>query len=472
MTAAPVASLSLEKLSTLIRDRRLSPVELTEALLRRIEKLNPAFNAYITLLGDQAIEQAREAERSIMGGQYRGTLHGIPVSVKDLFFTRGVRTTAGSKIFDEFVPDYDATVVERLRAAGAIILGKTTLHELAYGITSNNPHYGPVRNPWRTSQIPGGSSGGSGAAVAAAMCSASIGSDTGGSIRIPAAFCGVAGLKPTFGRVSRFGAVPLGWTLDHVGPLARMVWDVAAVTQAISGPDPRDENCVNAQPPELLRGIGNGIRGMVIGVPENYFFDKLAMDVENAMNDAIRVLTELGARPEPVRLPGIDDAIALSRLILLAEASAVHIKHLRARPQDIGADVRALLEQGACIVATDYLNAQRARRRFMAEVDSVLRKVAVIITPTTPVTAAAIGDTTVTVNGATEDVRLASTRLVRAWNLTGLPVLSVPCGFDRRGLPIGLQIVGRAFDEATVLRVGHAYESATDWMRRRPPEPA
>lgn len=470
MSAGAVATLSLEKLATLLRERKLSPVELTQATLARIEKENPALNAYLTPLPEPALEQAREAEQAISAGKYRGPLHGIPVSVKDLFYTRGVRTTVGSKIFANLVPDHDAAVVERLRNAGAVLVGKTHLHELAYGITNNNPHYGPARNPWRTSQIPGGSSGGSAAAVAAALCTVSLGSDTGGSIRIPAAFCGVVGLKPTFGRVSRWGVVPLGWSLDTVGPLARTVWDAAAMLQAIAGPDPRDEHCATTAPPDYLRDINRGIHGLAVGVPENYFFDRLSLDVERALRAALKKLEELGARLERVRLPGIAAATDLSRVILLAEAAALHQKHLRSRRQDIGADVRALLEQGECILATDYLNAQRARRHFIAELDAVFRKVATLVTPTTPVTAAAIGETTVRVNGEVEDVRLASTRLVRAFNLAGVPIVSVPCGFDHRGLPIGLQIVGKPFDEATVLRVGYAYESATEWTHRRPRE--
>ncbi len=462
----------MEKLSALLRDRKLSPVELAQAMLARIEKLNPVLNAYLTVLPEVALEQAREAERAIGAGQYRGPLHGIPVSVKDLFYTRGVRTTAGSKIFADFVPDHDATVVERLRGAGAVLLGKNALHELAYGITNNNPHYGPTRNPWRVTQIPGGSSGGSAVAVAASLCTASLGSDTGGSIRIPASYCGVVGLKPTFGRVSRWGVIPLAWSLDHVGPLARTVWDTAAVLQAIAGPDARDEQCSTTPAPDFCRELDHGIEKFVIGVPSDYFLDHLGLDVEQAFKSAGKKLEELGARVEAVRLPAFDQATALTLVIQLAEATALHQKHLRDRRNDIGEDVRALLDQGQCILATDYLNAQRARRRFIAEMQAVFRNVAVLIAPTTPVTAAGIGETTVRVNSGVENVRMASTRLVRAFNFAGLPVLSVPCGFDRHGLPVGMQIIGKPFDEATVLRVGHAYESACEWRHRRPPEAA
>ncbi len=468
MSAAPVATLGIEKLAGLLRDRKLSPVELAKATLLRIEKQNPVLNAYLAVFADEALREAREAEREIVAGRYRGVLHGIPVSVKDLFYTRGVRTTAGSRLYADFLPEYDATVVERLRAAGAIIVGKTNLHELAYGITNNNPHFGPVRNPWRTSQIPGGSSGGSGAAVAASLCAASLGSDTGGSIRIPASFCGVVGLKPTFGRVSRWGVVPLAWSLDHVGPLARSVWDAAAVYTAIAGPDSRDEQCAVSAVGDCLRGLRGGLKDLTLGVPDDYFFDHLSLDVEKALKVALHTLEERGATLEQVHLPRMKDATALARVILLAEASALHQRNLRRRGEDIGADVRALLEQGEFVLATDYINAQRARRKLCAALGSVFRKVRALVMPTTPVTAPGIGESTINVDGVQEDARLASTRLVRAWNLTGLPVLSVPCGFDHRGLPIGLQIVGKAFDEAMLLRIGHAYEQAAEWVHRHP----
>ena len=263
---------------------------------------------------------------------------------------------------------------------------------------------------------------------------------------------------------------PLAWSLDHVGPLARTVWDAAAVFQAIAGPDARDEQCSRTPAPDFCRELDRGIAKFPIGVPSNYFLDHLDLDVEQALKSAGKKLEELGARVEAVRLPAFDHATALTLVIQLAEATAFHQKHLRERRNDIGEDVRALLEQGECILATDYLNAQRARRRFIAEMQAVFRKVAVLIAPTTPVTAAGIGETTVRVNSDVENVRMASTRLVRAFNFAGLPVLSVPCGFDRHGLPIGMQIIGKPFDEATVLRVGHAYESACEWRHRRPPE--
>jgi aspartyl-tRNA(Asn)/glutamyl-tRNA(Gln) amidotransferase subunit A len=449
-------SMTIREVAPLLRGRKLSPVELTRETLARIGRENARLNAYLTVLEESALREAREAERAIMAGEYHGPLHGVPVSVKDLFCTRGQRTTAGSKIYADFVPGYDAAAVERLRAAGAVLLGKTNMHELAYGITNNNPHYGPARNPADTTRIPGGSSGGSAAAVAAGLCFASLGTDTGGSIRIPASFCGVVGLKPAFGRVSRWGVIELGWTQDHVGPLARTAWDAAVVLQAVAGHDPRDCHSAEVPAPDFLEGIDAGVEGLRVGVPQNYFFERLAPEVEAAVRGAIRALEQMKAQVRPVRVESISEATEASRLTLLAEAAALYSAELRRRPLDFGADVRALLEQGQALPAADYVNAQRLRARFRTELDELFRQVDVLITATTPTVAPAIGQAAVSIGGAEEDVRLASTRLVRAFNFAGIPAVSVPCGVSSDGLPIGLHIAGRAFDEATVLRVAHA----------------
>lgn len=448
--------MTIREAAPLLRGRKLSPVELARKTLDRIERENPRLNAFLTVMRESALEQAAAAERAIAQGEYRGPLHGVPVSVKDLFFTRGVRTTAGSKLFASFVPEHDAAVVERLRAAGAVLVGKTAMHELAYGITNNNPHFGPTRNPWDTASIPGGSSGGSGAAVATGLGMASLGSDTGGSIRIPASFCGVVGLKPTFGRVSRYGVIELGRTLDHVGPLAASAWDAAAVLRGISGYDPRDPGSASVEAPDFLAGIDRGVGGIAAGVPENYFFDRVAPEVEAAVRAAITKLEQMGARVVNVRIPGMAEATEASRLTLLVEACELYEQELRTRPLDFGGDVRALLERGQGIAATEYVKAQRERTLFQAELERLFDMVNVIVAPTTPTTASAIGQTTVSIGGVEEDVRLASTRLVRAFNFAGVPAMSVPCGRSVEGLPIGLQIVSKAFDEATVLRVGYA----------------
>ncbi len=460
--------MTIAELGPQIQAGKISPVELAKETLAAIRRHNPSLNAYITVTEEAALEQARRAEREIRTGHYRGPLHGIPYAAKDLFYTKGVATTAGSKIFRDFVPDHDAAAIERLRDAGAVLLGKTGLHELAYGITNNNPHFGPVRNPWDPSRIPGGSSGGSTTALAAGLCTFSLGSDTGGSVRIPASFCGVVGLKPTFGRISRYGVFPLGHTLDHVGHFGWSVADCATLLAVLAGPDRRDDSSAHEPLPPLDLSPEPSLKGMRVGVPRNYYFDGLQAEVDSAVRSAVKTLSGLGADVESVDIAEVEDFTVVSRLILLAEASALHQKNIKTRRADIGSDVLALLDQGQFVLATDYLNAQRRRRQFVRTLNRLFERVQVIVTPTTPITAPKIGEATVDIGGRREDARLASTRLVRALNLAGVPTLSVPCGLDSQGLPIGLQIFGRAFDEHRVLAVGHAYELAGGWKRRRP----
>jgi aspartyl-tRNA(Asn)/glutamyl-tRNA(Gln) amidotransferase subunit A len=459
---------TIRELSNLLRAGEISPVELTEQTLFRIERLEPRLNSYITVTADLAREQARTAEREIHQGAWRGPLHGIPYAAKDLCFTKGIRTTAGAKFLGDFIPTYDATCVEKLRAAGAVLVGKANLHENAYGITSANPHYGPVHNPWDLERIPGGSSGGSAAALSAGLCSFSLGSDTGGSIRIPASFCSVTGLKPTFGRVSRYGVYPLGATLDHVGPFALTVEEAAWVYAAMAGRDPHEDATVD-RPVELPVFIENArLEGRRIGVPRNFYFADLDPEVETACKKALIVFEDLGAELVEVTVPDIEEMNAIARVILLAEASSVHARNYRSRPEDYGEDQRALLDQGLFLTAVDYLNAQRRRRQLCAGFHKILDEVDVIAAPAVPVFPAKIDQKTLLVRGAEHDVRLASTRNARALNLTGLPLLSVPCGFSAAGLPTGLQLVGASFDEKALLEVGHAYQRATDWHTRRP----
>jgi aspartyl-tRNA(Asn)/glutamyl-tRNA(Gln) amidotransferase subunit A len=461
-------TVTITELAPRIRDGKLSPVELTRQMLARIDKLQPALNAYITVTADLALDQARRAEKEIREGNYRGPLHGIPYAAKDLFYTKGIRTTVGSKILTDFVPDFDAAVVEKLDAAGAILIGKAGLHEWAYGITSNNPHFGAIRNPWDRERIPGGSSGGSASALAADLCGFSLGSDTGGSIRIPAAFCGLAGLKPTFGRVSRHGVFPLGHTLDHAGPFGWTVQDTALVYKALAGYDARDGSSISR--PVTLPAFAPEPRleGKKIGVPSNFYFDDVEPEIERAVKDALATLQRLGAAVVEVKAPDIDEFNTIAQLILLVEAASVHHRRIAERREDFGEDVRALLEAGRFILATDYLDAQRRRREFINAFNLLLEEVDVIVTPTIPITAAKIGQKTVTIAGKEWDTRLATTRFMRALNLAGLPLLALPCGFDAGGMPISLQMIGGLFDEETVLEVGHAYERATDWHKRRP----
>jgi aspartyl-tRNA(Asn)/glutamyl-tRNA(Gln) amidotransferase subunit A len=452
-----------------LRKRALSSAELTEAALQRVALLNPKLNAIMTALEESARAQAKAADEELARGADRGPLHGIPIAVKDVFETRGVRTTCGSVIFMHHVPERDAAVVEKLAAAGAVLVGKAGMHELAYGITSNNPHFGTIHNPWDTDRVPGGSSGGSGAAVASEMVFMAMGSDTGGSIRIPASFCGTVGLKPTSGRVSRYGVMPLDFSLDHMGPLTRSVRDAAVTLGAIAGHDPRDETSSAEPVGSYLPAPGCSIRNVRIGLPQNFYFERLDPDVDMAVRRMAAAAESLGAVIIPVRVPDIPALNAVGRVILLAEASALMEKYIGNRDQ-FGSDVLALLDQGRLLPATDYVNAQRLRRMMQREFATLWSQVDCLFTPTTPMAAPRILEKTVKLGDHTEDVRLAATRLVRGINVLGLPALSMPCGPDRRGLPLGLQIVGRPFDEALVLRVAAALEDATEYHLAKPAE--
>jgi len=440
-----------------LRMRRMTVTELVSAAASRMERLNPALRAFITSTANPAIERAHQLDAELVAGRDRGPLHGIPIAHKDLFLTRGVLTTCGSPIYGKFVPAYSATVVERLEAAGAVMLGKLNMHELAYGITSANPHYGAVRNPWDTERIPGGSSGGSAAAVAANIVYAAMGSDTGGSIRIPSSFCGTVGLKPTYGRVSRYGALPLGYTLDHMGPLTRSVRDAALVLNTIAGYDPKDPSSSRHPVIDYMPDDGCSIRRVRIGLPESFFLEELDPDVESAVRGALARAASLGAEVKSVRLPDMEAVNAVARVILLAEASAVHEPHLAER-QRFGADVLALLDQGSLLSAPAYVNAQRLRRMMCRNFRQIWSEVDCLVTPTTPNTAPRVGEDVVRLGGRDENVRIASTRLVRGFNLLGYPALSIPCGLSSKGLPIGLQIVGAPFEEGLILRVGAALE--------------
>lgn len=451
--------MTLREAAALLRARRVSCAELTAAAFDTIRRLNPRVNAFQTLMEEPALLRARQLDEELARGVDRGPLHGIPVAVKDVFSTRGVRTTCGARLFADFIPSCDAAVVERLASAGAVLVGKTGMHELAYGITSNNPHFGPVRNPWDTARIPGGSSGGSGAAVASGMVFLAMGSDTGGSIRIPAAYCGVVGLKPTFGRVSRFGVRPLDFSLDHMGPLARSVSDAALALNAIAGFDPRDDTSSRRPVEDYLPAPETAITGLRIGIPENFYFEAVNPEVETAVRAMAQKAETLGARLVPVRVPDIAGLNAVSRIILMAEASALMDPYMH-RAAEIGADVRALLQQGRLLPATDYVNAQRLRRVYQREFRALWQSVDCLFTPTTPITAPRIGETVKSIAGREEDVRLASTRLVRGLNAIGVPALSVPCGTDGGGLPIGLQMVARPFAESLLLRVAQALSPA------------
>jgi aspartyl-tRNA(Asn)/glutamyl-tRNA(Gln) amidotransferase subunit A len=461
--------LTICTLAPLIRRRQLSPVELTEFCLARIEALQGRINAFITVTGDLARKQARQAEREIIRGNYRGPLHGIPISLKDLFYTTGIRTTAGSKVLRNFVPVENAVVVDRLLSAGAILLGKTNLHEFAFGATNVNPHYGPVRNPWDPARISGGSSGGSAAAVVAALSLASVGTDTGGSIRIPSAACGCVGLKPTYGRVPLDGVVPLATSLDHVGPLTRCVVDAALLLEVLAGSASHQPGPTALPPLPTLRQLRKGIRGLRIGIPTRFFYDHIQISVRQAVKRAIEDLEQLGASVRDVILTGMDETAVLAGEITAGEALAYHSNWLDKRSRDYGSDVRSRLESARSQSSLTYLKALERRRLYKERFMRVLEDVEVLVSPTIPIVAPLIEDQNIFIGSDQEDIRLALLRLTRPGNLSGLPSISVPCGFSSDGLPIGLQIMGREFDEARVLHAAYAYEQATPWHKRMPP---
>jgi aspartyl-tRNA(Asn)/glutamyl-tRNA(Gln) amidotransferase subunit A len=471
MAADELTRLSIAEAGERLRRRTLSPVELTRAYLARIQAEDAAARCYITVLHDQALAAAATAEREITSGRYRGPLHGIPIALKDLVMTRGIRTTCGSRILKDWVPDTDATVAARLAEAGAILLGKLNMHEFAYGPTGVNPHYGTAANPWGRDRMPGGSSSGSGAGVAAGLCAGALGTDTGGSIRIPAALCGIVGLKQTYGLVSRAGVVPLAWSLDHIGPMTRTVTDAALMLQALAGYDPADPSTAALPVSDYRRELERDPRGLRIGVVRDVFFERLDPEVRAAVEAAAHALTGPGIRVEDVRLPRIRHAGPATFAIITAESMAYHEPYLKTRASEYGADVRARLLTGQFVLATQYLKAQRARQVLRADVDGVLRSVDALLMPTTPIPAPRTDEREATVDGVTDDVRAWLTRCTRPINLTGHPALSVPCGLTASGLPIGLQLVGRQFDEATLLRLGHAYEGVSPLRGRWPALP-
>jgi aspartyl-tRNA(Asn)/glutamyl-tRNA(Gln) amidotransferase subunit A len=464
-----LTALTIAEASRHIVRKQLSPVELTQAALERISTLNPRLNAFITVLGDQALTAAQIAERELMSGQKRGPLHGIPIALKDLCATKGVRTTAGSKILQDYMPTDDATVALRLAEAGTILLGKLHMNEFAYGPDGDNVHYGRVRNPWNLECITGGSSSGSGAGVAASLCLGALGTDTGGSIRIPSALCGITGIKPTFGRVSRFGIIPLCWSLDHVGPMAKTVEDVALLLQSMAGYDVKDPTSAQRPVPDYVAALGASIRGLRIGIPREYFFEMLDPEVEHAARQAVEVMKGSGASVHEVSWPSLRYATLAALIIVLAEASAFHSAWIRARSEDYQPDVALRLKWGLLLPASAYLKAQRLRTLMCRDVAQLWRQVDVLITPATMMAAPRPGETQIRINNRQMSTREAVLRLMRPFNLTGLPAISIPCGFTTTDLPIGLQIAGKPFDEATVLRLAHAYEQSTGWHRRRPP---
>ena len=462
---------SMGELARLVATKAVSPLDVVQAHLDRIAALDGRVKAYITVMADAALQAARAAEAALMAREPLGPLHGVPVGLKDLYCTKGVKTTAGSRILRDWVPTEDATVVSRLAGAGAIMLGKLNMHEFAYGPEGLNVHYGTSWNPWdaSTHRIPGGSSSGSGAGVAAGLCPGALGSDTGGSIRIPSSLCGLTGIKPTYGRVSRAGVLPLAWSLDHVGPMCRSAADCALMLGAMSGYDPRDPSTSVLPVPDYTAALTGQVKGLRVGLLRRAFLESAGEPQRQAVEAAVKTLETLGASVREVELPQMKYAAGAAAAVISAESYAYHEPWLKSRIAEYGSDVRERLLVGAFVSGADYLRGQRVRQLIRDEVDQVLGGLDVLIAPTLPIAAVPVGTREVEIDGRLHPVRPSLVRYTRPFNASGHPAASVPCGFTADGLPIGMQVVGRSFDEATVLRVADAYQRVTDWHSRRPP---
>ncbi len=456
--------LTIAEAGELLKGGKLSPVELTRAFLNRIEALDDTLECYITVLHDAAMSEARQAEAEILRGDYRGPMHGIPIALKDLYDTEGVPTTASSKVMADRIPDEDATVTARLRESGAILLGKLAMHEFALGGPDPSNGFPLARNPWNTAHIPGGSSSGSGAGIAAGLCMGTLGSCTGGSIRGPASYCGIAGIKATYGRVSRYGVVPLSWTLDHCGPMTWTVEDSAIMLQAIAGYDRKDPTSSQAPVPDYSASLSEDIRGVKIGVPRHFFFaddPSIDRDTLSTVEDALQTLADMGAHIQDVDIPMLEHAGAAQPVITLSEAFSYHQNNLRDKPELFGDMVRARFRTGGLFASSDYAQAQRVRNALKRQFAQVLREVDVIASPTMSNPAPRFDQMDAMTTSR-------SPSFTGPYNLTGMPAISTPCGFTQSGLPVGLQIAGKPFDEPAVFHVAHAYERQARLFETRP----
>ena len=471
--------LSIHEALKAMQDGTIPPQALTEACLRQIERLNPKLNAFITVYDDVTASGATSHSKSKLspvngeiasphpstssGSRLAMTLRNIPFAIKDLFETKGIRTTAGSLFFKDYLPKEDAAVIQKLKAAGAVIMGKTNTHEIALGVTTVNPHFGATRNPWDITRIPGGSSGGSAVAVAAGMSLAALGTDTGGSIRIPASLCGVVGLKPTYGRVSLHGVFPLSWNLDHVGPITRTVKDAALVLQIISGYDAEDPASVNMLLGDYLNHLEDEIKGKKFALAVGSYVEDSDAEVISALHETVKVFASLGAKIEKVEMDFLREAALANALMTQTDGAAYHSERMAEHPDWFGADVRERLETGTSATSTEYSLARRAQTQMSHRFVQFFRQYDFLLLPTTPIPAPLIEG-----SNAVEQARRL-TRFTAPFNLTGLPAISVPCGFNQEGLPIGLQIVAKAWNEAALLRAAHAYEGETNWGKSYPP---
>jgi aspartyl-tRNA(Asn)/glutamyl-tRNA(Gln) amidotransferase subunit A len=464
MDPSEICYLTIAEAGAALRRKELSPVELTDALLDRIEAVDGKLHCFITLTADLARQQARRAEQELRSGSDRGPLHGIPIALKDLYMTQGIRTTCHSAVLENWVPEVDATTVRKLQAAGAILLGKLGMHEFAFGGPSIDAPFPAVRNPWNTEHIPGGSSSGSGAALAAGLCYGALGSDTGGSIRTPSSHCGIVGIKPTYGRVSRYGVVPLSWSLDHAGPMARSVEDCAIMLQAISGYDAKDPASANIEVPNFQSGLKDGMKGLRVGVPRTGWFDEnrgVDRATASAFSQGLGVLKSLGAAISEIDGKPFSLARKANQTILVCEAYAYHEKTFQETPMKFGTSVRRRMLEGAFLSAADYITAQRARALLNEQIRANFSNVDVFAVPGAP----RPPEIFATMDPNEQNLR---PNFTNPFNLAGLPAICVPCGFTSGNLPAGLQIIAPPFEESIALRVAYAYEQATEWHKHRP----
>jgi len=462
-TSSDLCFLTIRQAGELLRGLEISPVELTRAFLERIQQVDSRVHSYVTLLADSALAEARTAEGEILQGRYRGPLHGIPLAHKDLYDTAGVRTSGQSKVLENRVPSRDATVIARLREAGSVLLGKVAMYEFALGGPETSL-FDQAVNPWDLECVSGGSSSGSGAAVAAGLCMGSLGSDTGGSIRWPASVCGTVGLKPTYGRSSRFGVLPLSWSLDHCGPLTRTVEDTAYMLQAIAGHDPNDPTSSRAPVPDYSAALREDVKGLTIGVPAHYCFDTAAgvdPEVVAAVKQALSELEDLGATVREVEVPCMEYAGIADVVIMISEAYAYHSRNLKSQLDNYGQPLHYWFTLGGLMSGNDVIQAHRVRSRVKREFADLLRQVDLVAMPT-------VGGPAPKTQGFDIFSFLEWPNFMGPFNITGMPAISVPCGFHSTGLPLGLQLTGRPFDEPTVLRAAYAYEQRAKWYERRP----
>jgi len=462
-SSGDIAMLNLSEASQQIQKRSLSPVELTRACLERIERLNPELNAFITITAESALNEAKRAEAEIAEGKWRGPLHGVPVALKDLIETAGVRTTAASSVLKDNIPATDAPVVQRLKQAGVVLLGKLNLHEFAYGGSAVISHFGPVRNPWNLAHITGGSSSGSAAAVAAGLCYGSIGTDTAGSIRLPAAYCGIVGLKPSYGLVSVRGVIPLSWSHDHVGPMTRTVADAALMLQVIADYDPEDIYSQKFPAVDYPAAIEETVSALRLGVPRNFFWQELDPEVEAAAQSALDKLAALTSG-----ISDVSPAIPIDRSVFICEPFVYHQKYLGQHASEYHPETLRRIQTGATVTAKEYIEGQRELQRLRRHILHIFEQVDLLITPTSPI----LPPTIAQLEAAPEKLRpteLTTLRNTRPFNVFGVPTISIPCGFSKSGLPIGLQISGAPGAEGMVLALARAYEAETEWHKQRPP---